>query len=135
MNKRTIFLSGPMRGIPRAEGLIWRENIKSTLGDDFVVLHAYRGREEAETFPDPRGAIVRDKQDIRRSDVVIVNDMFEDASMIGTAMEVFFAYSLDKAVIVFGKAHENDYWLNGHSHIRVSTLEEACGVVRTLFKD
>lgn len=135
MNKRTVFLSGPMRGIPRAEGIAWRKEVESILSNHFTVLHAYRGREEAETFPDSRGAIVRDKQDIRRADVVIVNDTFENASMIGTAMEVFLAHSLDKAVIIFGDAHKNDYWLNGHSHVRVSTLEEACSIVENLFKD
>lgn len=133
-SKKVIFLSGPMRGIPRFDGIAWREQAKMLLGDDFLVLHAYRGREEKETFPDPRGAIVRDKQDIRRCDVMIVNDTF-DASMIGTSMEVFFAHSIDKPVIVFGRVHENDYWLNAHSHMRVETLEEACVLVRKLFRD
>lgn len=135
MSKKIIFLSGPMRGIQRGEGIAWRKEIISILGDNFIVLHAYRGREEKETFPDPRGAIVRDKQDIRRCDVVIVNDTLDHVSMIGTSMEVFFAHSLDKPVIIFGRAHENDYWLNAHSHVRVETLEEACELIRRLFKD
>lgn len=123
-----------MRGISRADGIAWREKAKLLLGEDFVVLHAYRGREEKETFPDPRGAIIRDKQDIKRCDVMIVNDIL-DASMIGTSMEVFFAHSIDKPVIIFGCAHENDYWLDAHSHIRVETLEDACDLVRKLFRD
>ncbi len=134
MNK-IIFLSGPMRGISRTEGMAWREQIKTTLGAGFTTLHAYRGREEKETFPDPRGAVIRDKQDIRRCDVMIVNDTFDNASMIGTSMEVFLAHSIDKPVIVFGHAHENDYWLNTHLHMRVNTLEDACEIVRKLFKD
>lgn len=122
-----------MRGIPRHEGIEWRERAISLLEQEFEVLHAYRGRKEKETFPDPRGAIVRDKQDIGRSDVLIVNDTFENASMIGTAMEVFIANSNGKAVILFGDAHKNDYWLDAHAHMRVSTLEDACKVAVDLF--
>ncbi len=133
MPKRTIFLCGPMRGIPRHEGIEWREKAVKMLEQDFQVLHAYRGREEKETFPDPRGAIIRDKQDIERSDILIVNDTFENASMIGTAMEVFIAHSKGKVVILFGDAHKADYWLNAHAHMRVSALEEACAIAVELF--
>lgn len=130
-----VFLSGPMRGVPRSASLAWRELARKMLGDDFVVLHALRGREKKETFPDPRGAVVRDKQDIRRCKIVLVNDTFKDCSMIGTAMEVFLAYSLDKPVIVFGHAHIDDYWLNAHSHMRVGSLKEACEIIRYFFRE
>ncbi|MDD4937399.1 MAG: hypothetical protein PHX34_00045 [Candidatus Shapirobacteria bacterium] len=132
-NTRIVFLSGPMRGISRSEGLAWRNEIKKGLEPQFKVLHAYRGREEKETFTDPKGAVIRDKNDIMRADIVIVNDINPNASMIGTAMEVFMAHSLNKIVIVFGEGHLEDYWLNYHSHIRVKTLEEACNVVNSLF--
>ena len=78
-------------------------------------------------------AIARDKKDIISSDLVLVNDAFENASMIGTAMEVLFAYELHKPVIVFGKAHDRDYWLNYHSHLRVNTLGEACKIINKFF--
>lgn len=133
--RKIVFLSGPMRGVPRPESLAWRNKAKSLLEPHFKVLHALRGREEKETFTDPRGAVIRDKSDIIRSDIIIVNDDNPDASMVGTAMEIFFAHSLNKVVIVFGDGHPNDYWLNYHSHIRVKTLEEACAVVNQLFID
>jgi nucleoside 2-deoxyribosyltransferase len=134
INKK-VFLSGPMRGVQRSEALAWRNKVKDILGSKFKVLHAYRGREEKETITDPRLAIIRDKNDILRSDIVIVNDTYPNASMIGTAMEVFFAHSLNKTIIVFGEAHLNDYWLDCHSHIRVKSLEEACGIVIKFFSD
>jgi len=134
-NRKTVFLSGPMRGIPRSEGLAWRNKIKDILGKNFTVLHAYRGREEKESFTDPRGAVIRDKNDIFRSEIVIVNDTNPNASMIGTAMEVYLAHSLNKIVIIFGQAHVDDYWLNYHSHIRAKDLEEACDIVNKLFID
>ena len=124
-----------MRGIPREKGIAWRKKIQDVLGEDYQVLHAYRGREEKETMPHYKGAVIRDLNDVERSDIVIVNDTFPNASSIGTSMEVFYAYSLNKVVILFGKAHENDYWLNYHSHLRVENLEDACQVVINLFSD
>lgn len=132
-NKRIIFLSGPMRGVPRSEGIAWREKAGKLLGNGFLILQAYRGREEKETFPDSRLAVIRDKQDINRADIVIVNDSVPNTSMIGTAMEVFYAHSLNKVVILFGDVHPKDYWLNYHSHARVATLEEACELVKRMF--
>lgn len=133
--RRTVFLAGPMRGIPRNEALAWRNKVKDLLGQRFHVLHALRGREEKETFTDPRGAVIRDKNDIYRSDIFIVNDTLDSASMIGTSMEVYIAHSHDIPVIVFGNAHKGDYWFDTHSHIRVDTLEEACDVVNKLFRE
>lgn len=132
-NKATVFLSGPMRGLTREESLGWRQEAERLLGEKFYVLHARRGREDSETMPDPKGAVARDKSDILKSDVLLVNDTFADASMIGTAMEIIFAWEEHKTVIVFGEGHNKDYWLNYHSHIRCATLEEACTILNTLF--
>jgi len=124
-----------MRGIPRNEGIAWREKARKLLGKNFKVLHAYRGREEKETFPDPRGAVIRDKDDIKRAGIIIVNDTYQNASMIGTSMKVFYAYELNKIIIIYGNSHKEDYWLNYHSHIRVNSLEEACQLVRKMFSE
>ena len=72
---KTIFLAGPMRGFSDAEGrkitLEWREEAKKILSSHFIVKHAYRGRENGETFSDPKGAIMRDKQDVLNADIII----------------------------------------------------------------
>lgn len=131
--KKTIFLSGPMRGVSREISFGWRDNATRILEQDFHVLHALRGREEKETFSDPKTAVIRDLADILKSDIILVDDTIKDVSMIGTSMEVFFAFENKKPVIVFGHAHEKDYWLNYHSHLRVNTLEEACDVIKKMF--
>lgn len=131
--KNTVFLCGPMRGLDRQESLGWRKQAVLLLCEKFYVLHAMRQREEKETLPDPRLAIARDKQDIMRADILLVNDSFPNASMIGTAMEILFAYQLNKTIIVFGDAHPNDYWLNYHCHCRVTTLQEACAHINQFF--
>lgn len=130
---KKIFLSGPMRGVDRMESLQWRIQAKEMLQEKFEVIHAFRGREEKETFTDPRAAVIRDLSDIKDADVVLVNDTVKDCSMIGTSMEVFFAYEQKKPVIVFGNAHEKDYWLNYHIHLRVNSVEEACEVINKMF--
>ena len=125
-----IFLSGAIRGLPRELSLGWRKNANELLGDAAETVHALRGREQKETLPDYRLAVIRDKRDIDRSDIVLVNDTFENSSMIGTAMEVLYAYQQNKMVLIFGNAHEKDYWLNFHSHARFNTLEEACAFIK-----
>jgi hypothetical protein len=133
--KKTIFLSGPMRGIVREEGIAWRNQATKLLGKKFTVKHAYRGREVKETFTDPRTAVARDKYDVVHSDLVLVNDTLPTASMIGTAMEVFLAFEKNIPVILFGKGHEKDYFLNYHSHARFDTLKEACAMINKMFAD
>lgn len=132
-NKKTIFLSGPIRGIDRRDALMWRLKAIKLLSDKFNVIHALRNRETKENFPDYRAAIIRDKNDILVSDLILVNDNFKNASMIGTSMEVMYAFLNDKPIIVFGNAHDKDYWLNYHIHTRVNNLDEACKLIKEMF--
>ncbi len=133
LNKKTVFLSGPMRGVPRDKSREWRINAENLLKDNFNTLHAFIGREKKETMLDPKGAIIRDKNYISSSNILLVNDTFSDVSMIGTSMEILISYQKDIPVIVFGDAHKGDYWMDYHLHIRVDSLEEACEVISNLF--
>ncbi len=131
--KKKIFLCGPMRGISRDISLGWRKLAVKKLSDKFEVIHAMRGREEKETFTDPKAAVIRDINDIKEADIILVNDTIDTCSMIGTSMEIFFAYQLMKPVIVFGNAHDKDYWLNYHTHLRVKDLDEASQILHKMF--
>jgi len=131
--KKKIFLSGPIRGVSRVESLAWRNEATKLLEQNFCVLHAFRGREEKETFTDPRAAVIRDLNDIKNADVLLVNDTVENCSMIGTSMEIFFAFQQNIPVILFGNTHDKDYWLNYHIHLRTKDLIEACAVLNKMF--
>lgn len=131
--KKKIFLSGPIRGVPRKESLEWRNEAIKLLEQNFNILHAFRGREEKETFTDPRAAVIRDLNDIKNADILLVNDTVENCSMIGTSMEIFFAFQQNIPIILFGNAHDKDYWLNYHIHLRVKDLDEACDVLNKMF--
>jgi hypothetical protein len=135
MGKKIVFLSGPMRGVPRDQGLAWRQEATRLLQHHFKVLHSYRGREEKETFPDPRLAVIRDKNDIVRASAVLVNDTFPNAPMIGTSMEVLWANLHHKVIIVFGDAHRGNYFLDFHCHARVPTLQSACKLLNRMFTE
>lgn len=130
---KKVFLIGPMRGVPREKGIDWRIKCQKILKDKFEVVHAYMGREKKETFPDPRGAVIRDKNFILKSDLIIMNDSFKGVSMIGTSMEVLFSNTHHKPIIVFGEAHKGDYWLDTHMTMRVENLEQACDIALKLF--
>lgn len=134
-NITRVFLSGPIRGIPREESLSWRVKAAQLLAPEIQTTHALIGREVKETLPDHRIAIHRDKRDILRADILLVNDTFANASMIGTAMEVLFSQESGKLVVLFGNAHENDYWLNYHSHVRFGTLDDACAFIKAHYDD
>ena len=130
---KKVFLSGPIRGLSRQNSLGWRAEAVKQLEGDFFICHALRGREEKETMPDPRLAIIRDKNDIDDSDIILLNDSFSETSMIGTSMEVLYGFMKNKVIVVFGHAHDKDYWLNYHSHLRVKDLKEACEVLNKMF--
>ena len=133
MKKKIIFLCGPMRGVDRKLSLGWRKEASKILSSEFTVVHAMRGREIKETFSDYRAAVARDISDIKNADILLVNDVLDGVSMIGTSMEIFFAHSLNKPIIIFGNAHEKDYWLNYHTHTRLKNLGAACKYLKSFF--
>ena len=131
--KKKVFLIGPIRGVTREESLTWRKKATEYLSTKFEVTHALRGREEKETFTDYKAAVIRDLCDVKNADILLVNDTLDGCSMIGTSMEVFYAFQQNKPIIIFGNAHNKDYFLNYHTHLRINTLEEACDVLIKMF--
>jgi len=132
---KKIFLIGAMRGMDRKDSLLWREEAKKKLSEHFIVYHAMRGREEKETFSDPKSAVMRDKQDILSADIILVNDTIKGMSMIGTSMEILIAYINHKTIIAFGDAHKGDYWMDYHITCRVSTVDEAYALLTSMYKE
>jgi len=108
---------------------------KASLHPHFSTLNPLRGREAKETLPSGQLAVQRDKDDIRRCHIMLVDDTRHGASMIGTSMEVLYAWSLSKLVVVFGAAHQPDYWLDYHSHHRVPSLAAAVDLLIGHFRD
>ena len=83
MNK--VFLSGPIRGLPRELSLGWRNEAKRLLEPKLQVFHALRGRETKETLPDPRIAVHRDKRDIRTCQVTTGKSATRPTETVGAS--------------------------------------------------
>ena len=109
---RTVYLAGPIQGKKYNEACDWREYVGTKLDDGIVPLSPMRdkGHLAGETdlkddYPDhifssARNFTLRDIEDVKRADALLVN--FEGATRvsIGTVLEIGMARAMDKPVIV-----------------------------------
>ena len=127
-----IYLAGPINGCTDDECQTWREWFKSyrSHGIDCIdpMSRDYRGRE----IDDYREIVDLDKRDIREADLLIV--MYTQPS-VGTSMEVFFAWTIGKPVIVINESNKSvSPWLTYHSTALVRTKEMALEKIKDWFK-
>lgn len=126
-----IYLAGPINGCTDDECQTWRDWFKSQESNfDFTdpMNRDYRGRE----IDDYREIVDLDKRDIRETDLLIV--LYTQPS-VGTSMEVFFAWTLGKPVIVINESSKPvSPWLRYHSTALVRTKEMALEKIKEWFK-
>ena len=125
-----IYLAGPIFGCADSECRDWRATVRGILADyvrhwDHDVIDPmdrdYRGREDEPGIA--REVVEGDKDDIRRCDVVLV---YYDHPSVGTSMEVFYAHSIGKRVVVFNVTGGRlSPWLRHHATRVCATLEDA----------
>ena len=122
MNMETIYLCGGIHGLSDKECKDWRAEVKNKLKGKYKFLDPmrrdYRGKEDLFV----NEIIQKDKNDIECSNIVLVN---ATSPSWGTAMEVFYAHSLGKIVIVFNIGDLTSPWLRYHSICGFDTLKEA----------
>lgn len=121
----TVYLAGPIHGREDCEVIEWREQatlilekvgieVRNPLDRDF------RGR-EIECINE---IVLLDKRDIRKSDAVLV--WWDGTASVGTSMEVFFAHSIDKPIVLL-----NYYglpmspWLTYHRTVEFGSVTDA----------
>lgn len=157
----SIYLAGPIAGLPWADATDWREwvrdqnpdcEIKSPMrGKDFLreIDHIPEGSAKLQA-PDlaKRGIdasvssqhaiVVRDHWDVSSADILMVNllpAMDTGVASIGTCFELAWAWKYQKPAIV---AMQEEHNPNDHPFVReaayvvVPTLEEMNAVARTL---
>jgi nucleoside 2-deoxyribosyltransferase len=120
-----VYLCGPINGCTDAEAMDWRAAVNHSLTVDCIdpMKRDYRGREHA----DYREIVDLDKRDVRSADVVLVNYV---KPSVGTAMEVFYAWTLGKPVILWCAPDANlSPWLRYHSTSIVHSLNQAVAKV------
>lgn len=123
---KTIYLCGPINGCTDEECKDWRELIKTQWAGKCLdpMRRDYRGR-EAESVNE---IVTLDKVDIANSDAVLVN---YDKPSVGTAMEVYIAFTTGRLVVVVAAPDTNiSPWLRYHSHAILPTFAAALSFIR-----
>lgn len=118
-----VYLAGSISGATDSEANDWRDWFTSiwNWGVKNPMRRDYRGVEHQCT----NEIVVLDKLDIRDSEIVLVRF---DKPSVGTSMEVFYAYTLEKPVILWcDKTAVLSPWLTYHSTVVVHTKEEVVG--------
>ena len=115
-----IYLCGPINGCTDSEAIDWRERVKDYFPQTIdPMVRDYRGREQQ----DYREIVDLDKRDVRTADVILVN---YSKPSVGTAMEVFYAWTIGKPVIVWcARSAVVSPWMRYHSTTFVYSLDEA----------
>jgi len=119
MSETKVYLCGPINGCTDDEAIRWRGVIKNYFPNSIDPMKRdYRGKEK-DTY---REIVDLDKRDIRNCDIVLVN---YDKPSVGTSMEVFYAWTLGKPVIVWCKEDTVvSPWLRYHSTSFVFSLDQ-----------
>jgi len=119
-----IYLCGPINGCTDEQASGWRERIKKLYSTAIDPMKRdYRGG-EAEYY---REIVDLDKRDVRQADVILVN---YDKPSVGTSMEVFYAWTLGKPIIVWCRPDAViSPWLRYHSTRIVYSLDGAISAI------
>lgn len=144
MTKR-VYLAGPITGLSYADGQDWRDYaIKELESWDIEGLSPLRGKDYLAAFEtiekqhlehnewplsQPQGIVGRDRNDVKTSDLILVN--FADAKKvsIGTCMEIAWVDAFRVPVLmVRGEVHDHEF-INQLVAWSVNTLEEALTLV------
>ena len=133
INRKTIYLSGPIMDEHEGSAREWRTAAKQILGADFRILDPMR-RKFVDRQVDSANEIVEfDLQDVRDADIILVN---YNKPSIGTSMEVFFAaYNEGKFVVSFSPFtfEESSPWMVRFSTKILHSLEEAASYIKEHF--
>lgn len=150
MHKPVVYLAGPISQVSHDEASTWRAVVAGELdklgidsldplrGKHRFLAHKpagdveYTARNHGIT---PQQIVIRDKADIRKSDLVLVNflDVAKRGLMVfGSTMEISYAADQGKPVIIVTNDCASP-WLTYHSIRIVPTLEEAIAVIHQYF--
>jgi nucleoside 2-deoxyribosyltransferase len=148
MNKPSVYLAGPISGLTLDGCNDWREWMTRALGHEIIALSPLRNKKArlshagaiADHYDDDPltrlpGIVGRDRFDVMRADMVLVNVLRAERISLGTVMEVAWADLLRKPVVLVmekqGNVHEHGMFTEVVQY-RVETLGEAVRVVRAV---
>jgi nucleoside 2-deoxyribosyltransferase len=149
MQQHYVYLAGPIKGLSYAGATDWREHVANRLFNNprIQTLSPMRYKAILETtkvLPDSseneapllsdKGVTTRDRWDVMRSDLVLMNLAGAKAVSIGTMIEVGWADAFRKPIVAV-MTPDDIHW---HGMVRqcagfiVPTLNEAIDIVNAL---
>lgn len=154
---KAVYLAGPIVGVAYGEARSgWRAEFEKSVhaGGWFQHIHFYspmRGRrilEQADvvmpglefTIDDPlenaKSMLLRDTNDVRNSDMVVVNLLRAKRAALGTTAEMGFAFALNIPILLIMERDPTIFhhhgFITGMASYWVENLEDAVYVVQTI---
>jgi len=126
MNTSLVYLAGPIYEMDDT-CIRWRKGAALLLRKKGIMSISptdadYRGKESIAGIA--KQVVERDKRDIVKCDTIIAKC---DMPSYGTAMEILFAWSLQKQIVVV--TNTKSPWITYHASEIVSTVEEAVNLL------
>jgi nucleoside 2-deoxyribosyltransferase len=146
---KKVYLAGPISGENYLDATEWRVDAKRILSDNGITGYspmrgkAYLSKEEQiqdsysdHTMSSITGINVRDYNDCRTADAILVNLLEAKKVSIGTVMEIAWgrAFSVP-VVIVMERESIHDHGMLTYGNIIVSTIEEGIFAICQLLND
>ena len=120
---RGIRVRNPLRG-------------KSELLKFDLIQPDFNAYKDLSVFFTSKGIMARDFNDVKQSDVILINLLKMTTPSIGSMMELAWAYSMQKPTVVImeesGNPHDNHPMIHEAISFRVSTLEEGLAVTASI---
>jgi nucleoside 2-deoxyribosyltransferase len=129
---KTIYLAGPIWKCTDKECQDWRSLIKTEFSDKFCFLDPMRRDYRANAWlPQIAEEIVHnDRRDIIESDILLANTYKQSS---GTAMEIFFAWTLEKEIWILNPDFPMiSPWLIHHGDFFFCKIEQILNYLRLI---
>ncbi|AKJ64239.1 nucleoside 2-deoxyribosyltransferase domain-containing protein [Kiritimatiella glycovorans] len=133
MEKKKIYLCGPIMHEEDGVARRWRKKAHEDLGHNFIILDPMRRNFKDREVDSSNEIVEFDLQDVRDADILLVNYC---KNSVGTAMEVFYAsHDLGKFVVAFSpfEYRECNPWMIRFCTKILPSLDEATRYIREHF--
>lgn len=147
MNKRAVYLAGPMKGLSYKQAAEWRNYIANNIREDIECLNPFRGKTylsneiilkpiyDTYALSNSKAITTRDRFDAQRCDVLLVNFLEAKDVSIGTCMEIAWADSVRTPIVLVmekeGNPHDHPM-ITECAGFRVDSLDDAIELINNI---
>lgn len=142
-----VYLAGPITGLTYKGTVGWREDVRRKFGAHIHTISPMRGKQRHELLGDQpiltayeenpltseKGISIRDYNDVKRADCLLVNFLGATKVSIGTVMEIAWARAFQiPVVIVMEKDNLHNHAMIRYSSFIVDNMEDAVELVKVI---